>query len=168
MSIEKIASDARVGKSTIYRRYPSKEVLAVAAIATLKDDLGPPPDTGSAFTDIVEMLVQHRAILTNGPGFGMIGALLIEERRNPEFLELFRQRIIWPRRDDMMTVLQRGVDRGEIRADVDLDVVVDALVGSILAGYLAAVTGSRERIEMTVDTIWRGIGVDQISRKIAD
>ncbi len=96
MSIERVASEAGVGKTTIYRRYSSKEELA-AAVGTLKDDLGPPPDTGDARADMVEMLAQNQAALERGPGFAMIGALLVEERRNPKLFELFRERIIRPR-----------------------------------------------------------------------
>ena len=84
MSVERVASEAGVGKTTIYRRYASKEELATAAVGALRDDLGPPPDTGSTRTDIVEMIVRAQGALERGPGFAMIGALLVEERRSPE------------------------------------------------------------------------------------
>ena len=106
------------------------------------------------------MIVQNQVALERGPGFTMIGALLVQERRNPELFELFRERIIRPRRDDAFMVLERGVDRGEIRVDVVLEVVVHALVGSMYARHILGTPESRKRIEQTVDTIWSGLATN--------
>ena len=72
-----------MGKTAIYRRYSSKEELAASAAASIKDDWGPPPDTGNARQDIVEMLVQAQAAFEHGPVFPMLGALLVEEAAEP-------------------------------------------------------------------------------------
>ncbi len=156
-SIERVAAEAGVGKTAIYRRYATKAELAAAALASLRDSLGPPPDTGSARNDLVQMLVQAQAAFARGPAFGMLGALLVEERRNPELFELFRDRVLQPRRNEGMKILQRGVQRGEIRADADLDIAIHAMVGSILARHVMGVPESRKLIEETVDIIWRSI-----------
>ena len=157
MSVEGVASRAGVGKTTIYRRYASKEELVAAALAALRDDLGPLPDTGDIRSDMVEMILQMRRALQQGPGLGMIGALLVEERRSPELLELLRERLLRPRREEAIMVLQRGVDRGEIRADVDLEVAVQAMVGAVITRHIFGATESRRRVEQTVDTIWNGL-----------
>ena len=156
MSVEGVAAAAGVGKTAIYRRYPSKAELAAAAVRSLRDDFGPPPNTGSARADIVEMLTGFQPALERA-GFAMIGALLIEERRNPDLLETFRKRIFGPRRREAIKVLQRGVERGEIRPDADLEVAVEALIGSVLAGHVLGSANPRERIEQTVATIWSGL-----------
>jgi len=157
MSVERVASEAGVGKTTIYRRYASKEELAVAAVGILRDDFGPPPNTGNTRTDIIQIIVQNQVALEHGPGFAIIGALLVEERRNPALLELFRERIIRPRKDEAVMVLQRGVDRGEIRADVDLEVAVHAMVGAMFARHILGDLESIKRIEETVDIVWTGL-----------
>ena len=157
MSVERVAAEAGVGKTTIYRRYASKDELAAAAVGSLRDVWGPPPDTGSARADIVEMLVRNTEAFERGPGFQMIGALLVEERRNPELFELFRERIIRPRRDDAITILRRGVERGEIREDADLEVAVHAMAGAMFMRHILGALESRERIERTADTIWNGL-----------
>ena len=160
MSVERVASEAGVGKTTIYRRYASKEELAAAAINAVREDWGPPPDTGSARTDIVEMLVQNQVALERGPGFAMIGALLVEERRNPALIEFFRDRFTRPRRNEALMVLQRGVERGEIRADADLDIAMQAMVGAMFIRHIWGADESRERIEQTVEFIWRGLAAN--------
>lgn len=157
MSVEGVASEAGVGKTTIYRRYASKEELVAAALGALRGDLGPLPDTGDTRSDIVEMILQMRQAVQRGPGFGMIGALLVEERRSPELFELLRERLLRPRRDEAIMVLQRGVDRGEVRADVDLEVAVQAMVGAVYMRHMFGVPESRKRIEQTVDLVWSGL-----------
>ena len=122
--------------------------------------MGPPPDTGSARGDMVEMLAQAQAAFTRGPVFAMLGALLVEEGRNPELFELFRERFMRPRRNDAMKLLRRGVERGEIRADADLETAIHAMVGSILARHILGVPETREKIEETIDTVWRGLACD--------
>ncbi|MXX92025.1 MAG: TetR/AcrR family transcriptional regulator [Chloroflexi bacterium] len=157
MSVERVANIAGVGKTTIYRRYENKEELTAAAMRSLTDNFGPPPDTGSARDDIIEMLIQNLTALERGPGFSVMGALLVEERRNPALLELFRNRIMQPRREDAVAVLQRGVERGEIRPETDLETAVYAMVGSILARHILGAPQTRTQIENTVDTIFQGI-----------
>lgn len=157
MSVEGVASEARVGKTTIYRRYSSKVELVAAALGALRDDLGPLPDTGDIRSDIVEMILQMRHAVQRGPGFAMIGALLVEEARSPELLELLRERLLRPRRDEALLVLRRGVDRGEIRADVDLEVAVQAMVGAVFMRHIFGAPESRRRIEQTVDMVWNGL-----------
>ena len=129
----------------------------MAAVGVLRDDLGPPPNTGDTRADLVEMLAQAQGALERGPGFAMIGALLVEESRNPDLFELFRERIIRRRRDEAVAVLQRGVERGEVRPDADLEVAVHAMVGATFMRHMLGIPESRQRIERTVDTIWRGL-----------
>ena len=156
-SIERVAAEAGVGKTAIYRRYSSKEELAASALGSIREEWGPPPDTGSARKDMVEMLVLTQAAFARGPAFPMLGALLVEERRNPELFELFRERVMRPRRDDAMKVLQRGVEREEIRADAEFEVAIHAMVGSILARHILGVPESRKLIEKTVDIVWKSL-----------
>ena len=164
MSVEGCASEAGVGKTSIYRRYRSKEELTVAAVKQVGDDSGPSPDTGDSLTDIVEMLLQHKAVQEHGPGYSLIGALLVEERHNPEFLQMFRERAILPHRQYAITILQRGVDRGDIRADVDLGVAIEAMIGAMLARHIMGIPESRERIEETVSTLWSGLATNPQGR----
>jgi len=152
-----VAGEAGVGKTTIYRRDGSMEELVDAALGALRDDLGPLPDTGDTRSDIVEMILQMRQAVRRGPDFGMIGALLVEETRSPELFELLRERLLRPRRDEAIMVLQRGVDRGEIRADVDLEIAVQAMVGAVFMRHMFGVPESRSRIEQTVDIVWSGL-----------
>src|SRR5690242_3281955 len=59
MSIEAIASRAGVGKTTIYRRYTSKEEIVADAIESLREDIST-PDTGSFWGDM-DILIENAA-----------------------------------------------------------------------------------------------------------
>ncbi len=162
MSIEAIAAEAGVGKATIYRRYRGKADLASAAVAQLTDP-GAPPDTGDTLADVREILrVVHRQF-TQGPwgsvtaGMAMLGTLMVEEQRNPGLLDLFRERVILPRRRMLRAVLERGLVRGDVRAGADLDASVDALVGGFFSRYLSGQPLTHEWIDSLLGAVWRGL-----------
>src|SRR3954464_8914979 len=60
-TVDDVASHAGVGKATVYRRWPSKEDLAVAAMESLYTGQIPETETGSIRTDLV---LTYRAVLT--------------------------------------------------------------------------------------------------------
>ena len=59
-TVDDVAARAGVGKATVYRRWPSKEDLAVAAMETLYNVEMPEPDTGDIRRDLTEA---YRSVL---------------------------------------------------------------------------------------------------------
>jgi AcrR family transcriptional regulator len=139
MSVDAVASMAATTKPTIYRRWPSKEELAIAAIAHLQADQQPKP-TGSTREDLIALLRDFRKKLLRPNGMAMIGTLLAEEHHTPQLLTLFREKIVAPRREGVLAILRAAKERKELAADADLEAAVNMLVGSFYACYLA---GSR-------------------------
>jgi hypothetical protein len=66
----------------------------------------------------------------------VVAALLGGGQSDPELLEAFRERFLWPRRRQAYQTLQRGIDRGELPADTDLDLLLDSLYGPIYFRFL--------------------------------
>ena len=58
-TIEGVAADAGVGKTTIYRRWPTKTDLILAAISNIVPP-GEPPDTGSMAGDMAALAETQR------------------------------------------------------------------------------------------------------------
>jgi AcrR family transcriptional regulator len=153
LSIEQVACAAGVAKATVYRRYRNKADLASAAIAVVSAArfAEPLPD------DTRAALVAHLRNFESGiatVGMGALGSLLDE--RDPEALELHRERTIRRGHARSRAILERAQERGEIRADADLAIAMEMLFGS----YFARRLNGREApdwAEAAVDTLLRGL-----------
>jgi len=93
------------------------------------------PDTGSVKGD---MSLQMRRLIRifGSPRGKVVAALLAGGQSDPELLEAFRERFLWPRRHQAYKTLRRGIDRGELPADCDLDLLLDSLYGAIYMRFL--------------------------------
>ncbi len=159
MSIEGVAAAAGVGKTTIYRRYPGKRELVVAAVSSFAEIFDLPPDSGNVRRDLLTFLKQSFEVFQSGLAFAMLGTLLVKEHEDPALLELFRQQLIRPRIEVVSGLLRQGIERGELRADLPLPLVVQMLVGAIFARHIAGQPEDAEWMEAVLDMLWRGIAV---------
>jgi AcrR family transcriptional regulator len=159
MSMEGVASRAGVGKTTIYRRWSSKEDLIAAAIGELIFD-AQPPDTGSLRQDLVEMVVIIQTIMTSEPAGEIFPRMASHVAGKSPLGRAYLERVIEPRFAVLQQMLGRGVERGELPSDVDAQMVRALLVGPVLTWkLLGRLTrqGARERAERIVDTVLAGI-----------
>lgn len=161
MSIEAIAARARVGKTTIYRRYTSKEELVADAIESLREDLSI-PNTGSFWGDI-DILTKDAAKRIDSPlGRQTLALTISTASSNPQFAEVYQTKYTKLRREALSKVLERAKSRGEIDKDADIDLIIDILSGAI---YYALVfkptTESMEAyMRRTVGILFKGIGTE--------
>ncbi len=135
LSIEAIAADANVGKTTVYRWWPTKAALVADAFSASADDELRFPDTGSVYNDIRLQMRGLIRIFRSQRG-KIVAALLAGGQSDPELLEAYRDRFLWPRRRQAYQTLQRGVDRGELPSGCDFDLILDSLYGPILMRFL--------------------------------
>ena len=137
-TIEGIAARAGVGKTTIYRRWKSKEALFTEAARTIALPL-PDPDTGSLRGDVLAIAafniehVPRKAAL-------MMPRLMVEAADDPALFAVMHEVLVDPRRRLFKVVLQRAIDRGELREDIDLDDATDLLIGPLI--YEILITGA--------------------------
>lgn len=135
LSIEAIAADANVGKTTVYRWWPTKAALVADAFAASANDELLFPDTGSVQDDMTLQMRRLIRVFRSERG-KVVAALLAGGQSDPELIEAFRERFLWPRRKQAYQTLQRGIDRGELPANTDLDIVLDTLYGPIYMRFL--------------------------------
>jgi len=135
LSIEAIAADANVGKTTVYRWWPTKAALVADAFSASAEEELQFPNTGSVRRD---MSLQMRRLIRifQSPRGKVVAALLAGGQSDPELIEAFRDRFLWPRRKQAYATLQRGIDRGELPAGTDLNLVLDSLYGPIYMRFL--------------------------------
>ena len=128
-TIEGVAARSGTAKTTIYRWWPSREALAVAAFLAATGPRLAFPSTGSAANDI---RVQMRRLASVYRGkTGRVVRDLIAAGRNDPAAEAFVEGYIRPRREVVRRVLLRGIEAGEFRAGLDLEAVIDALYGPV-------------------------------------
>ena len=135
LCIEAIAADANVGKTTVYRWWPTKAALVADAFSASADDELRFPDTGSVQRDMSLQMRRLIRVFRSRRG-KVVAALLAGGQSDPELIEAFRERFLWPRRREAYKTLQRGIDRGELPADSDLDLILDSLYGPIYMRFL--------------------------------
>src|ERR1700704_2077257 len=135
LSIEAIAADANVGKTTVYRWWPTKAALVADAFSASADEELRFPNTGSVQSDMSLQMRRLIRIFRSRRG-KVVAALLAGGQSDPELIEAFRDRFLWPRRKQAYQTLQRGIDRGELPAGSDLDLVLDSLYGPIYMRFL--------------------------------
>jgi AcrR family transcriptional regulator len=131
LTIDGVAARAGVGRPTIYRRWPSKQALVVAALLDAPQIQVPEADTGSLRGDLVKVL-RHQITLMNRPENRRVTAALVADlAADPELGEKYVNEYLVPRRAAVWRVLQRGVARGELAADADLGLAYEMLFGPL-------------------------------------
>jgi len=133
LTIEAIAADAGVGKATVYRWWPNKGALVVDAFASSTEHKLHFPDTGSVYRDMSLQMKQVITIFRSRRG-RIVAILLGAGQSEPDLLAAFRERFLWPRRQEAYKTLRRGIERGDLPCDLDL--VLDTLYGAIYMRFL--------------------------------
>jgi AcrR family transcriptional regulator len=152
MSFDAVACEAGVTRPTVYLRHPTKAQLATAALAAYRQH-DAPSDTGGTRADLIARLRHFHRGVERPNGMAMLGTVLAEEPHTPELLELWRERLVRPRRDELRTILQRAKERGELRPDADVEAAVAMLVGSYFARYVEQGRAPRGWPEAEVDLV---------------
>ena len=157
-TIEAIAARAGVGRNTIYRRWASKELLIADALRELTSELDV-HEGDDIQAQLLEWIREFVSVFVD-PLFGRIlPAVLGELQSNPEFARVYSERVVRPRYDALIELLERAVERGELRADADVEQIADLLAGPpfvrLLPFGLPPVT--ERYAEELLETIWRGI-----------
>jgi AcrR family transcriptional regulator len=131
MSIEAIATRAKVGKTTIYRRYKSKEELVADAIESVREEIDI-PDTGNLWEDIDAIVEKASEISLNPWGRKTVAAIVSTASSNFKFAEIYWRKYLQPRREVFAVVIERARLRKEIQASVNSDIVFDMMSGVML------------------------------------
>lgn len=132
-----VASRAGVAKTTLYRRWPSKNELVVDAVATLFDDLVM-PDLGSLRADIEAVVAQFAGLLARPETQAALLALFAEGIRDRQLHRRIREAIVDPQKRLVRQGRAAAQARGELEADLDtesaheeVDIIFDTIAGTV-------------------------------------
>jgi AcrR family transcriptional regulator len=129
LTVEAVATEARSSKATIYRRWPSKEELVLAAFVEGTRSSQTPPRTGSLRSDL--LVIGASVCRHVGEHASTMRAVLAEMARSPALTAAFHERFVDHRRLVMEDVMSEAVARGEIDAEA-----VNPETYDLLQGYL--------------------------------
>jgi len=112
LTMDAVAERAGTNKNAIYRRWPSRAALAVAAYRLMAGGDVPLPDTGTLRDDALELLRRANRAWSSPVG-NVQRSLLAGVADDPELLELIQERANDAGSALWLTVLGRAVARGE-------------------------------------------------------
>jgi AcrR family transcriptional regulator len=116
MTMDRVAARAGTNKNAIYRRWPHRAALGIAAYRHLSDAAMPNPDTGTLRGDALEMLRQANETWSSPHG-AVLRGLLAAAADDPALLALMRERTGGNTRDRAwLAMLERAAARGEAPA----------------------------------------------------
>jgi AcrR family transcriptional regulator len=156
LSIQAIAKEAGVGKTTIYRWWPSKAAVVIDAFlehhlinTPIPNDL---PLRDALVVHLRSLIRQYR-----GPEGQLVAQLIAESQYDPETLADFRSRFWDDRRAAVVALIRRGVRNDELREGLDAELLAEVLYSPI---YHRLLFGHRplseEYAEQAVDLVFDG------------
>jgi AcrR family transcriptional regulator len=146
--MDAVASSAAVNKTTIYRRWPTREALVAAAADKMATPLrrSPLPDTGRVERDLVEAFARRFAFGRKVEGRAW--ARLLHERHSPG-VEAIIGKAVNDRQGEWRSMVTRAVDRGELPPGTPAQLVLE-LVRAIVDARSAS---------LRLDTAWLTLAV---------
>jgi AcrR family transcriptional regulator len=160
LTLDAVATTARASKATVYRRWPTKAELVLAAFIEGIRHTAVPPDTGTLRGDLLhlgEVICQQAH-----QHAGTMRAVLVELSRNPALDNAFQNQFIEQRKAVIDHILRQAVDRGEID-----DAAIISELWDLLPGYLIfrSITPSRPPTRSTVRALVDDVIIPSLTRR---
>jgi AcrR family transcriptional regulator len=150
LTVDAVAAAARASKATVYRRWPSKAELVLAAFTEGVRQVAVVPNTGSLRGDLLalgEICCQQATEHAN-----TIRAVMVEASRHPALNEAMQHQFIDQRKALMRHVLAQAVARGEITESAVTDELWDLLPGYLIfRGITSNDPPTRRTVKALVD-----------------
>ncbi len=124
LTMDAVASEAGVGKATIYRRWRTKQDLVVDTISDLNRAEATPADTGTLEGDLRAMMRSMVSVI-NGPTGAATLSLLSSVPHQPALAHAFQDGPLAVWRQAFEQVWSRAEARGEVPASVGSSVVAE-------------------------------------------
>jgi AcrR family transcriptional regulator len=159
LSIEQVARRAGSTKPALYRRWPGRPHLVLAALASRLGRVAV-PDTGCTLCDLGDGIMLFVATFRRSRP-DVLGSLLADCAGDPVLRADFMAVLFDPPRSAVAQMLDRAVAKGDLRDDIDRGLILDML-GSLV--HYRALFGhasiSDIEVEHAVEALMRGLATD--------
>lgn len=129
LTMAAVIARAAVSSATLYRRWPTKQHLVAAALASLDAEVVD-VDSGTLEGDITALVDGIAATLAVRRD-DLAEDVAIELRRNPEFRAAVNAKFLRPRIELLEGVLARARQRGELGTGLDAEVAYSFVSGPV-------------------------------------
>ncbi|MGD1204807.1 TetR/AcrR family transcriptional regulator [Mycobacterium seoulense] len=145
LSMEGVATRAKVGKKTVYRRWSSKAPLVADAVldAYGRGSSFEVPNTGDLRADLRCWLVEHAEFIADPASAALVRALIAAAAASTLDSQALDQQLSVPQHAGLLARLRLAADGGQLRADADIDAVANALIGTLLLRLLSRTRATR-------------------------
>ena len=158
LTVEGVAARSGVAKTTIYRRWRSKDELALAVVIDMVQTVAPVAARADTRAELVALVQGAVRVLGKTLMGSVMQGLVPELATGSELAEAFRDRVIGLRRAEVERVLRRGIERGELRADIDIGLTHELLFGAVYYRlFLSGAPLDRKLAERIVDALLPGL-----------
>jgi AcrR family transcriptional regulator len=157
LRLEHVAARAGVGKSTIYRRWPSKEALTLELLLELAKPHLAIRDVGATRAEMLAAVENPIRAITNSPFGPVIRAMMSQIAGNPAIGDPFRSTVVAARRAEIGRVIERGIARGDLRPDADRSVATELLAGPVYFRLVFGGSLDHDLAVRVVDTLLDGL-----------
>ncbi|MBB4660635.1 TetR/AcrR family transcriptional regulator C-terminal ligand-binding domain-containing protein [Conexibacter arvalis] len=159
LRMEDVARRAGTTKPAIRRRWPGRQQLVLAALASRLGTLAA-PDTGCTLCDLDESLKLFAAAFRRMPP-GVLAPLFADCAADRALRDAFMETLFEPPRAAVAQTLERAYERGDLREAADRDLVVDLIASfvhyRVLFGHAPI---DDQQTERTVETLLQGLAAD--------
>jgi AcrR family transcriptional regulator len=157
LSLESVAKRAGVGKTTLYRRWGTREELVLEAMLERAGEHISVPDTGSLREDLLELARTTAANAAAPEVAAMARAVAAEAPHDPRLAAANRR--FWAERLALDgAIVERAIERGEVESGTDPLRVIESVLGPIhLRLLLTGEVVDRRFLEGIVGTVLNGI-----------
>ncbi len=140
LSIEAIAKKAGVGKTTIYRWWPSKAAVAMEAFLEQPGVQNIIPTTASC-NDAIKKQLESLIRQLRGQNGRIIAGIIAESQGNPEVLDLLYEKFLKDRIGPLYEKIEEGKANGEFNPTINTEIALDMLVGPLFLRVLSGEHG---------------------------
>ena len=157
LTVEGVAARAGVAKTTVYRRWRSKEELALAVLLKSAKEIAV-PDLGNVRDELIAFLNDAVRVLGRTLMGRVMQGLVSDFAANEALGKAFRDQVVSLRLAGVRRLIDRAIERGELRSDVDVMLVQELLFGPLF--YRLLLTGKKldnRLAERVVDAVLPGI-----------
>ena len=131
LTMEGVAARAGVAKTTVYRRWRSKDDLALAVVIDMVENVVATPDLGDTRKELVSFVNAAVKILGSTLMGRVMQGLVSDLATDPELARAFQERVVSMRVAEVRRLIERGIERGDLRPDADIELAHELLFGPV-------------------------------------